>query len=343
MHIDSYFFNPSFLTLFQTRAWINAWKDIWAEQVQRYSFVDSDHPAYLINSATKLKGIIPIHSATPYGCMCETIPSIRSEFWNYSTYLHEDAGISFKEWLSRALSTNSNQLILPDVIINSHIHKETRQIAETKNHLVLECNPSIAYSVNTQEGSFSDYLSTLSSNTRPKLYNRRKRLNENNDVAISDWTGSNSEFIDLLNHFHMDRWGKPCFEGKNRDFIENLLPRLEEEGHKVIRSTMYKNSSPISILLDIQVGPRIYNLQAGYIENLIKGVALGTIHLGYQIESSFNNPEIIAYDFMAGTGKNENYKEKIANQYVTLSDLVIIKPWWLKLLYRLNEKKNARH
>src|SRR5690606_40849246 len=66
-------------------------------------------------------------------------------------------------------------------------------------------------------------------------------------------------------------------------------------------------------VFDISYQGRKYNLQTGYQENFHKSISLGTLHFGYQIEAAFRDPDVAFYDFMAGKGKNSDYKKSLAN------------------------------
>jgi hypothetical protein len=95
------------------------------------------------------------------------------------------------------------------------------------------------------------------------------------------------------------------------------------------------NGQVVSVLLDIVWQGVRYNFQSGYSENRYPKIALGALHMGFAIEQALGGNQ--AYDFMAGTGKNSNYKARIANSSQPLCSYQIERGH-LKLLRQLQEK-----
>lgn len=332
MNVDNFFQQPNYRTLFQTQAWQDAWQSTWGAELDANKQLSRDAAGHYYRWCDHLKGVLPVNTIVPHGCSSSALRSVRSEYWRPA----ENVG----QQLNDLLSSNTHQVLLPDVVLNAPVYHEVlERVRPFKQHVIVR-NRSIAYSVNTAQSSFADYLKTLGSNTRLKFYNRRKRLGEKGIITLTNLWPDVDKFLSLINEFHSKRWGKPCFKGLNQEFIKALLPALEAEGHQIVLSALMVDDRPVSLLLDIQVDARIYNLQSGYLEDFQKGVSLGTLHFGYRIEEAFNDSTVDAYDFMAGEGKNTNYKEKLANQNCELGDLLVVKPYWLLWLYRLNEFKN---
>jgi hypothetical protein len=90
-------------------------------------------------------------------------------------------------------------------------------------------------------------------------------------------------------------------------------------------------------VLDINVNGRVYNLQSGYLENFAKGISLGTLHFGYQIEAAFKSEKVGFYDFMAGNGKNSNYKASLANKTAQFNTVILVRNPILKMLYKIRK------
>jgi hypothetical protein len=189
------------------------------------------------------------------------------------------------------------------------------------------------YGVDVRENSFDQYLASLGSNTRLKLFNRRKNLSALGDVRIRNVWPDQEYFYQLLNTFHEKRWGKPCYRGRNLSFMRELLNNLVAQGQHVDLSVMTLNDEPVSVILDIAFNGRIYNLQTGYLENFANKISLGTLHFGYQLEAAFAAPEIDFYDFMAGSGKNADYKTHLANKTGEFHSLLLVKSPLLKMMY----------
>lgn len=310
-------------TLFQTAAWEQAWLETWGQQLAKDPGIQLDHQSHSYHVTRRVKGLLPIRTATTIGCSERGVPSIRREYYRASV-----------GQIKAQLQATTGQYVFSDVILGSPTYHSIKTQAQQQGLLVLEQDQAHAYSVNTST-NYPAYLEQLSANTRPKLHNRRKRLNDSGTVSHADLWPDVDDFIEQLNHFHQQRWGKPCYQGLNLAFIRKLLPLLEEEGHAVGLHCLAVDGRPVSLLLDIEVNSRIYNLQSGYEEQFRPGLSLGTLHFGYRIEQAFETPHIQAYDFMTGEGKNSNYKASLATQSCQLVTLIAVKPYWLKLLYRL--------
>lgn len=316
-------------TLFQIKAWRDSWEAVWGSSFP----TRKGQSTHFYRSNIKLKQFLPVISDYPRGTHSPECGSVRSEY-----YKPPCGKGDYEAYLKDAYSNASHQIVFPDVIAGSNFYSTVSALARSEGWFFLERNPSVAYSVNTTTGDYQSYLQNLGSNTRLKLHNRRKRLFESGAVEFVKGTDP-EKFLESLNVFHEKRWQKRCFDAETLDFIRIYLDKLLAEGHAYELNEMHLEGEIISVLLDIKVNGRIYNLQSGYEESLIKGVSLGTLHLGFQIEAAFQDPSVNAYDFMAGFGKNTNYKAKLSNQEINLVDITIVKPWWLKTLYRLNSRE----
>jgi len=335
------FFYPeqAHTTLFQSPAWHQAWHHSWRPILEQDPQLNAISVAGAYQTWASLKGIIPVCSLVPFGCQGPRLGSMRSEYW------HQVAAIdsrppSIEGWLQRALPFVKHQLLLPDVQFNSASHEAIRRFAAAHKLTLLERNESFAYAVDCQTQSFTTYLAQLGSSSRLKLFNRRKRLAQVGRVRVVNRWPDITGFIEQINGFHQSRWGRPCFTPPNRIFIEQLLTQLVADGHRVDLSTLIVDEQVVSVLLDLTVNKRTYNLQGGFLESRFNGISLGTLHFGYQIEKAFLDPDVLAYDFMAGDGKNTNYKEKLATLKTQLVDLALVKSRWLAACYRLNAQKN---
>lgn len=308
-------------TLFNTTTWNEAWLGTWGKYLEQTPSLLTGIGPLSYSMRSKLKGVLPIYSTAPVGFSNRDVQSVRREYGSWS-----------KSQLKRLLETAPHQLILGDVIVGSNSHKKIEALSSSLGYGIRTDSTARAYSVKTL-GQYQDYLKTLSSDTRLKLYNRRKRLKAVGNVTVENIWPDIDEFIHQLNRFHQARWGRPCYSGLNLAFIQCLLKGLAESGHWVDLSVLRVDGTSVSVALDIQIENRVYNFQSGYHENFVKGVSLGTLHFGYQIEKAFSNPDIEHYDFMAGLGKNNDYKKSLSTHYCDLVTLILIKPWWLKIVY----------
>jgi len=96
---------------------------------------------------------------------------------------------------------------------------------------------------------------------------------------------------------------------------------------------MSVSNKPVSVLYDIVINGRAYNIQAGFDDNFNKQLTMGFLHLGYSIQDAFNNPEIKEYDLLAGPGKKTFYKKKLGSKKVEFISLQYNRRYWLRWAY----------
>jgi len=182
---------------------------------------------------------------------------------------------------------------------------------------------------------FDDYLKSLSKSVRLKLYNRRSRLAQSGAVAFSNHINNNiEENFSLLNRLHEQRWGKAVFTGQRLKFNQMLAERLAER-NALDFSVLTLNNRPVSIQYNYIVDGHVYNIQAGFEVLPDKKIALGYLHFGYEIESAYKQ-KYSCYDFLAGEGKNTQYKAGLTESYIDCVDIQIVRKPLLKILYRLH-------
>lgn len=188
-------------------------------------------------------------------------------------------------------------------------------------------NKDFSYQVNTSIG-FHEYLKAIGRNTRLKLYNRRKLVVE--DGVDHKKFSCNSDFLnffDVLNSFHVKRWGKVCFDSDSVRFHQKLLHYIENvECHLSADLSCLENESGIvSVLYNIKSFSRMNNIQSGYLEQYDKRVSLGTLHLGYAIEQCCNDTAVDSFDLLAGYGKNSNYKASLTRNEVVVQTISYVR------------------
>ncbi|WP_320826526.1 GNAT family N-acetyltransferase [Reinekea sp.] len=329
---------PDRMTLFQTTAWQQAWQNSWLPTLQTPQFkLYPAAGAYQVRHV--LKGLLRVSSLVPFGCHAPLVGSMRSEYWHHVAPIEKQTP-SVEGWLQRALPYIKDQLLLRDVALDSAAFQAIARFATAHNLALLQRDESIAYAVDSEHQSFANYLSILGANTRLKLFNRRKRFAQLGAIRVVNMWPDTRAFIEQINVFHLARWGRPCFSGTNRNFVEQLMTQLVADGHRVDLSALMLDEEIVSVLLDLTVEQRTYNLQGGFLEDRFKGISLGTLHFGYQIEKACVDQGVQVYDFMAGAGKHSNYKVKLGTMSTKLVDLALVKSPWLAVFYRLNEQKN---
>ena len=196
--------------------------------------------------------------------------------------------------------------------------------------------------------SYSEYLKTLGRNTRLKLHNRRKLATavDNDFKYCSEASGGGEsyreKFFSQLNNFHCDRWGKPAFKQDARSFHMAFMRSIESDKNYCPElSEIRAGLKTLSVLYNLGVGDRVYNLQAGYDEQWHNKIALGTLHLGYSIERAFTE-QYQYFDLLLGRGKSSDYKSKFSGELVNTSTWIYSRTFWIKWIYGIRAIVFAR-
>jgi hypothetical protein len=310
-------------SVFRTDAWVQAWLDTWGKE-SHICLIDlggrKNSLEYLYTEKKLLRKIVPVTQLNLAGVGGALISSPRSEY-NHINSLIDLCGSVFE--LAQELKKNSwQEFFMRDVLQ-----------ADESMHLLQELSASLgtyyflkkaepAYQVDTV--NFNQYVSALGANTRLKYFNRRKNLQAVGSVERKLYTTSAAkEFFLQLNKFHVLRWGRPCYSADSQSFMINFQERLQADGGEIIMEQLSVNGEVVSVIYDVIWMGRRYNFQSGYLENRFPKIALGAIHFGYAIESAVENNQV--YDFMAGEGKNSNYKENIANKSITMNSFSLFR------------------
>lgn len=180
-------------------------------------------------------------------------------------------------------------------------------------------------------GNFQDWLQGLRQSARRRIYNQRRILRECGEITIRelmDWDAA----LDLLNDFHVQRWGRPVFEGHALTFHKRFLARLGRTGHPHF-SALCIDGQVHSILYDVHVHGVTYNLQSGFEQGFRSNLSLGALHLGMAIEAGFRQPEVLSYDLLAGGGQNTFYKSQFNGTVTDMKTFQIIRNPAMRLAY----------
>ena len=339
--VVKHFFPPHHqLGLFRSPAWQQAWRQHWSDTkaLKPLRGAKEDQPEFY--RYWQVKRGLPMRTVIPAGISSTAARSPRAEYFCFPS----DPGTTeerVRRYLESALEYGWDQLDVPDLLAGSSEHRSLLEVARKLGLYVTEQKRETAYAVDLRSQSFQEYVASRGKNTRLKLYNRRTKVAQEGALVINNIWPDRQSFYQLLNSLHQARWGKPVYAGQSLAFIDSLLTGLADAGHKVDLSVMYLSGTPISAALDITAHGRCYNLQSGFVEELIKGVSLGTLHFGYQIEAAFEAGAEF-YDFMAGTGKNSQYKASLANTQHDLVSLRLVRNPALKLAYKLRDR-SAQH
>ncbi len=322
--------------IFATHQWINAWQNAWADcediaVLHPHSDTDNCRDGFYTYAQTRLYGI-KITTLFPAGISTPASPSLRSEYFN----LQQD---SAEKFLAAAGVFQWDQFYIPDLMLASPQYLSFCAAAEAQQLKIIVRDHSVSYAVRLRDNNFADYLKSLGSNTRLKLFNKRKKLYQLGDVRVENLWPQVDDFIGLLNQFHLQRWGKPCYAGRNLLQITSFLKQIASAGGVPDLSVIYCNNEVVSAVLDLEYCGRIYNIQSGYREKFQDGISLGTLHFGFQLEKAFGSGADY-YDFMAGNGKNSDYKKSLATHSATFVTVMIVRSAFLRAMYTIKDLLN---
>jgi CelD/BcsL family acetyltransferase involved in cellulose biosynthesis len=325
------------MSVFQSNAWQQAWWAAWGntpgfQPVAEGSFGTSG----LYLDRYRFRGVILIRCLQFVGTNYRRLSTPRSE---YNTLVSEaDPAAVAALAIAQLQQLGWSEAVFRDMRARSPQVQALQKLAESSGWLWRTVAEDTAYAIET-EGSFEAYLSQLGSNTRLRVYNRRKVLEAIGEVRFANaWPNQADHFFELLNEFHVKRWGRPCFNDKSLAFHREFLSLVADQGGVPELSVLSCGARPISVLYNVVFDGCVYNIQAGFEVDFHKKLAVGTLHLGYSIEDAFNRPQIKKLDLLAGEGKHENYKARLATHSEKLVSIMLVRSRFFRLLYRLKDR-----
>jgi hypothetical protein len=320
----------SALSLFQTDAWLGAWWNTWGTTAGFSSVIPGGSGGsglYLDNY--RFRGVLPIRCLQFVGTNYRRISTPRTEYNQLRSEWFTDSEFEFVQ------SLPWNEAVFRDIVDHSPDLNEIKRLCKSKRWLFRVVHSDDAYGISAL-GDFHTYLGKLGYNTRLRLFNRRKVLQSCGEISRRNlWPNECDTFFQLLNDFHRDRWGTPCFGRLSLAFHKQFLADIEKEGGVPQLSLLSCDQSAISVLYNVEFKGTVYNLQSGYLESFHKKLSIGSLHLGYCIEEAFLDPGVRLFDLLAGGGKNDNYKKRLATDITPLVSVMIVRGTLLKLLYLL--------
>jgi len=297
-------------SVFRTRAWVQAWIDTWGShpKIQLIDLGGRKDPLEQVYIASQVfKKCLPIKVLNLAGVGSSSVSTPRAEYIDLMPFI-QLAGNPVE--LARLLMPLKWQRFnIPDVLDSSGTFPQLQVIAAHTSGILHRHTRELAYSVVPQP--WPEYVAGLGANTRLAYINRRKNLLQQANVEQENWPLERAEqFFTWLNQFHCERWANPCYSLESQKFLKNFGTRLIDEGGCLLFRVLRVNGQVTAVLLDIQWRDTCYNLQSGFLETSFPKIALGSLHMGYDIEQALQQG--LRYDFMAGQGKHSNYKERIA-------------------------------
>lgn len=263
-------------------------------------------------------------------------PTVRTEYWGLVLPVGRETEVN-DAILSAVSQMEWDELICSDVALSDFPWLMPDHWPTAPKPRVIKRMVDKGIRVKTR-GTFEEWLRSLGKNTRLKTYNRRTYVNELGELAFRahDVAGS-GDFLRRLNEFHVGRWGKPVFDEDAVRFHQLFIERLPLGNGRAELTTLVFNGECVSVLYDVVVGDWRVNLQAGFIEDFDSKVALGSLHLGFAIESAFSDSTVSFYDLLAGAGKNHFYKSRFQGEPVEFSTFQLVRNPLIKFLYRIED------
>lgn len=333
--------------LFLTWKWMSLWWELWKKPESRLFIVTVYSGTRLVGLApfyieptTYLRGLLKLNRLQFLGGRWNGLTGMRGEYMDI--IVHREFQGEAVAAILQAISKDQSwtEICLADLNTDStNYHAIHDWLLHQKFHGRTEAEGD-TYRINCQ-GSFDDYLSALGKNSRLKLYNRRKLLEQKGVVEIKNYDTCQSdelnELFEVMNAFHQNRWNGVAISAEDR---KHLLILCDQGGSISLShsSVLLLNGMPLSAILDITYGGCVYNIQLGFVEDFDKKIALGTLHIGYSIEALFNDPEIKFFDLLEGEGKNSNYKAHIAKPATRLATTRWMRSWLLKAVFGFYDK-----
>lgn len=322
--------------LFMSWEWQNSWWHLFADKLKLKSLIlgITDESGNLLGIAPLFttqviqKGILKTKRIEFIGNCWRTHITMRTEKIDFifRKELHLELINTTMDWLYKNI--DFDEFIISDLLKSSPTFE---YISAHDRYRATESYTS--YYLDTS-GDFAEYLKDRGKNTRLQVYNRRQKLESSHDVEIRYLNSNIDDNFDILNKLHKARWGKPVFQNDRLAFNKRVAKLLAEkqELHFIL---MLVDGHPESIQYNYRVRKREYNIQAGFNPAFANKIPLGYLMFGYAIENAFSSG-MIEYDFLAGEGKNSDYKARLTNNTQSVIELQIFrKPrrYWLYKLY----------
>lgn len=322
--------------------WQHIWWEQWAEK--------ENFELYLLAAYTendKLVGLAPLYKCKRHlagslrttqlhfiGSSWGLVTTVRTEYLDF--IVDEKYSDQVRNLFLSYLENDSewDQFIISDIDANSPTYRLIISKAYFANDYCREVQRDMGVYVDTSDLSFEEFVAELGRHTRRSVFNRRSYLKNLGEFEYEYATRDLiDDYFNKLNRLHSIRWRRNCFSDNVLAFHKKLAHSLCAEG-KLKFSKITISNQPISVLYDYLIENKEYNIQAGFNDIFSEKISLGYIHLGYAIESAFNNENTKAFDLLAGTGKNSFYKSHFTGKFVELLTLQINRGKFMKSAYR---------
>lgn len=228
-----------------------------------------------------------------------------------------------------AADSHWDQFVLADIAADSCLLQRLKERPLPRSSLRITALDR-GFAVST-EGRFETFRESLSASARRHMFGQRRRL----ERAIKG-VAYLEDAIDLerLDRLYRTRWGESLLQEGRREFLEGLLGELPER--RMLTSFM-GHLEPVSALLNVHIGSRIYNLQGGFDSTRCPGISVATVHLGYLIEGAFHDPGVSHVELLQGGGMRSYYKARFARAGRMAQSLQVIRHAPLRAFYAIRD------
>ena len=209
--------------------------------------------------------------------------------------------------------------------------------APPRHHYVRELDRGVSYQANLAQG-FAAYLQELGQSTRRSVWNLRRRLvQESGAVQFEPWGRKRSTAASMISIACTSCAGSGRRSPASVWSFTRVLPAHLAAHGEFAFTRLRVAGNVVSVLYDIRKGARQYNIKMGFDPALNNRLSLGLIHFGYAMEAAAERG-ITVYDFLAGAGRNYDFKPNLAQGRRELSCVQMLRGSIMPLLYRSRDR-----
>ncbi len=175
--------------------------------------------------------------------------------------------------------------------------------------------------------SFEEFTARLSSTTRRKLLNQRKKA----DVTFEQVPAERIEAsVRTLEDFVGQRWG-PESTGIRAAF-HVAIARIFHVYGGLRLTELHVAGNCISVMLNFRAAQIEYYVMSGFDTRNTAGLSPGYLHFGYAIEAACRDG-VRNFDLLGGHGLHRDYKRDFLSESIPLTCYQMVRPRRLQALY----------
>lgn len=322
-------------TIFQTYEWNRTWWKYYGEKGQLH-LVIFYHEEKLVGIAPFFKDCISLFGILKY-CSLRFLGSDVSQpedgdllgLISYTDYLDFIVQPGFEEAVYSAMlnyfhtcDINYDEVLLDVVPQHSTVWNFLipKLSANEISFLIEDC---LSSQLITLEGSWQDYLKTVSKNSRSHMRRALKKIHNPEKKIFNEFEVDNEELVlhyfERLVELHQTRWNRigslgTFAEKKNYEFHREVTQLFFKKGWLQMNVLEPADNSKKSIAIDLnyRFKGRLYGVHSSLdIDSKYYSDGPGSVLLNSTLKGVAENPNLNTYDFMRG---GEGYKLKLSNK-----------------------------